>query len=159
MVDWDAWFLSGGFSGLVYLKDPFNKEIYDKTYALLKHMSEEGIYGIGEVFTEPEINEKEHLGGDFAFAVESDGFSSFGEDWVRPIVRNFDVSDYRYGRATHGYLPDLGPQPIFVAAGPDFKEGVVIDRRPIVDEAPTYAAMFGFDMPGADGTPIKEFIR
>lgn len=159
VVDWDAYFLSGGFSGLVYLKDPTNREIYDKTYSLLKHMVSEGIYGMGQVFTEAEINEKEKLGGDFAFVVESDGFSSFGEGWERPIVTNFDVEDYRYGRATHGYLPDKGPQPIFIAAGPDFNEGVVIDRRPIVDEAPTYAAMFGFDLPGADGKPILEFIR
>lgn len=159
VVDWDAWFQSGGCYGLVYLKDPSNREIYEKTHALLKHMADEGIYGISEVFTEPEINEKEHLGGDFAFAVETDGYTSFGDNWMRPIVRKFDDSDYRYGRATHGYLPDKGPQPIFVAAGPDFNEGIVIERRPIVDEAPTYAAMFGFDLPDADGEPIMEFIK
>ncbi len=159
VVDWDAWFQSGGCFGLVYLKDTSNREIYDKTYALLKHMADEGIYGISQVFTEAEINEKEHLGGDFAFAVETDGYSSFGDDWMRPIVRNFNEADYRYGRATHGYLPDKGPQPIFVAAGPDFNEGVVLNRRPIVDEAPTYAALFGFELPDADGKPIMEFIR
>ena len=78
IADWDAYCLSGGLSALVFLKDPDNMEIYEKVYNLLQYMREEGIYGISQVFTEPEINEKEHLGGDFSFVPESDGFTSFG---------------------------------------------------------------------------------
>lgn len=159
IVNWDAYFLSGGASGLVYLKDPANKEVYDKTYALLNHMKEEGIYGIGDVFTEPEANEKYHLGGDFAFAIENDGYTGFGEEWERPVVVNFNSSDYRYGHATHGYLPDNGPQPILVCKGPAFNENVVLDRRDLVDEAPTFAAALGLELPGVDGKVITEFLK
>ena len=43
--------------------------------------------------------------------------------------------------------------------GKDIKEGVIIERRPTVDEAPTYAKILGVEMPGVDGTPIVEMIK
>ncbi len=159
LKDWDAWCLSGGFSSLVYLKDPNNKKIYDAVYELLKFMVSEGIYGISEVFTQKEANEKHHLGGDFAFALETDGYSSLGDGYKRPIVTNFDTSDYRYGRATHGYLPHKGPQPIFVAAGPDFKENVILPEGRLIDEAPTFAKLLGLELPQADGQAMDELLR
>ena len=91
--------------------------------------------------------------------IESDGYTSFGDSAVRPLVQNFDASDYRFGRATHGYMPDYGPQPVFVAKGPDIKEGLVLNHGRVVDEAPTFAALLGLDMPQADGKPIKEILR
>lgn len=50
-----------GLSALVYLKNPEDREIYEKTYSLLKFMAEEGIYGISQVFTTAEADEKYHL--------------------------------------------------------------------------------------------------
>jgi hypothetical protein len=144
---------------LVYLKDPTCKETYDRTYNLLCHLRDEGIYGIGEVFTRQEINEKEHLDGDFSFALESDGYTSFGNDWRKPLVRNLDLSDYRFGRASHGHLPDKGPQPTLIAFGPAFQKGSTVERRPIVDVAPTLAEALGITMEDTDGTPIKEILR
>ena len=58
-----------------------------------------------------------------------------------------------------GCYPDLGPQPVFFGVGPDIREGVYLDRREIVDEAPTYAKILGVSMPWADGHPIKEILR
>ena len=91
--------------------------------------------------------------------LETDGYTTFSEDWVRPMIKNLDVSDYRFGHATHGHNPDKGAQPVFVAYGPDIKKGVEIERRPIVDEAPTYAKILGVDMPWADGVPIDEILK
>ena len=157
-VSWQAFTLSVGMSAYVYLADPEDKVVYDKVYALLKHMADEGIYGISEVFTRAEIEAKERLSGDFAFVLETDGYTTFGGRCVRPLVNSFDVSDYRYGRATHGYLPDKGPQPVFIAAGPDVRPGVEIERRPIVDTPVTMARLLGLDLPGADGKAIEEML-
>lgn len=156
---WDAWCLSGGMSALVYLRNPDDREIYDKTYGILCKMAEEGIYGISQVFTTEEAREKYHLSGPFSFVVESDDFSSFGEGINHPIGANFDLTDYRLGRATHGYLPFKGPQPVFVAKGPDFNENVVLETGRLIDEAPTYAKLLGVELPGADGRAIEEFLR
>ena len=159
LEDWEAWCLSGGLSALVYLKNPEDRETYEKTYSLLKFMAEEGIYGISQVFTTAEADEKYHLDGPFSFVLESDDYSSFGDSIHRPIVTNYEVSDYRYGRATHGHLPFKGPQPVFLAKGPDFNEHVTLQRGRLVDQAPTYAKLLGFELQGADGQAIESFIR
>ncbi len=158
LKDWDAWCVSGGMSALVYLKDPDNRMVYDKTYEVLSQMAEEGIYGISQVFTKKEAREH-HLDGPFSFVLETDDYTSFGDQINRPLVRNFDSADYRYGRATHGYLPHKGPQPIFMAKGPDFNEGVVLEKGRLIDQAPTYAKLLGTELPHADGIPMEGLIR
>ena len=158
-VDYRAYCLSNAMSSLVYLKDPDDKELHDRVYKLLCHLRDEGIYGFSEVFTREEIAEKEHLDGDFSFVLESDGYTSFSDSCKRPLVAKLDLTDFRFGRATHGYYPDFGPQPTLVAKGPSIKEGVVVDRRPIVDEAPTYAKILGADLSDAQGSPIDEILK
>ncbi|MCI8662762.1 MAG: alkaline phosphatase family protein [Hungatella sp.] len=158
LKDWDVWCVSGGMSALVYLKDPDNRRIYEKTYKILSDMAEEGIYGISKVFTKEEAG-AHHLDGTFSFVLETDDYTSFGDKINRPLVTNYDSADYRYGRATHGYLPHKGPQPIFMAKGPDFREGVVLERGRLIDQAPTYAKILGTELPNADGRVIESFIR
>lgn len=158
-VDWKAYCHSTALSAQIRLKDPEDRDIWQKTYDLLCHMRDEGIYGISEVYTAEEIEEDERLAGEFSFVIESDGYTSFSEDWRRPFVEKLDVTDYRFGRATHGHHPDKGPQPTFFAFGPDIKAGVEIERRRTVDEAPTYAKILGVEMPWADGEVIGEILN
>ena len=73
-------------------------------------------------------------------------------------MRRLDNSDYKFGRATHGYHPEKGPQPTLIAFGPDIRPGVHVDRRPIVDEAPTYARLLGVELPDAEGKAIGEIL-
>ena len=157
--DWRAYCLSGGTSGLVYLRDPRDKGLYSAVHSALRDMAEEGIYGISQVYTEPEIREREHLGGEFSFVVESDGYTSFGDNWNRPAVIGYDQTDYRRGRATHGHLPDKGPQPVFLAKGPDFRENITLETGRLIDQAPTYAKLLGVEIPGAQGRALEEFLR
>lgn len=159
ITDWRAYCLSNGLSAVVYLKNPEDENTRQRVFQLLRWMRNEGVYGISEVYTTEEANEKFHLDGDFSFVIESDGYTSFGASAKAPIVQSFGDMDYRYGRASHGYLPERGPQPIFVVKGPDFKENVIIEDGRLIDEAPTYAEILGVDLPDADGEPIMELIR
>ena len=70
-----------------------------------------------------------------------------------------DNSDYKFSVASHGHLPHKGPQPVFIMAGPAVREGVVFERKRIIDEAPTIAAMLHFDMPQATGHAISEILK
>ena len=158
-LDWRAYCFSNAMSANVYLKDPDDAALKQAVYDHLKALQEEGVYGIGHIYTAEEAREKEHLYGGFSFVLESDGYTSFGDKAVRPLVQNFDVDDYRFGRATHGYLPDFGAQPVFVAKGPDFRCGVTLERGLVVDEAPTYAKLLGVELPQADGRPMEQFLR
>lgn len=159
LLDWDAFIQSAGLSAHVMLKDPNNEEVKARLYDFLKKLRDDEIYGISRVYTAEEAEEVYHLAGDFSFVLESDGFTSFGEDWVRPIVRPFDTSDYRYGHATHGHAPERGPQPPFIGMGPDFSAGVVIPNGKIVDAAPTFAKIMGLDLPGADGVCMDALLK
>ncbi len=158
-VDYLAFCKSAGLSSQVFLKDPSDKKVWDRTYALLKRMCDEEVYGISRVFTAEEADREERLAGDFSFVLETDGYTSFTNEWTRPLVRTLDVSDYRFGRATHGYLPDKGAQPTLFAFGPSIQPGAVIDRCSIVDEPPTFARVLGFDMPNIDGKVLEALLR
>ena len=62
------------------------------------------------------------------------------------------------GHATHGYIPTNGPQPVFLAKGPNIKQDVLLPRRKIVDEGPTFAKLLGIELIGAQGTALEELL-
>ena len=159
VTSWDAYVKSSGASAQVYLKNPGDKEIYDGVYKLLSDMAAEGVYGFERVYKTEEIKEKYNLSGDFSFVLETDGYTSFGEWTTRPSVRGFDITDYRFGKSTHGHEPVKGPQPPFIAKGPSFKSGVVLKEGSILNHAPTFAAVFGLELPEAQGKPVYEILK
>jgi predicted AlkP superfamily pyrophosphatase or phosphodiesterase len=156
---WDAYCVANGMSATVFLKNREDFVLYRKVQGLLRFLRDEGVYGIGEVYTEEETMSKERLGGDFSFILETDGYTSFGDDWLRPLVKGFDSSDYRHGRATHGYLPEKGPQPFLLAKGPGIRDGAVLENAFLVDEAPTFARVLGLALPDTDGRILEEILE
>ncbi len=156
--DWRAFCKSGGLSALVYLKDPNNEADWRETKAVLDKLCAEEVYGISRVFTREEAQKGEHLSGPFAFVVETDGYTSFSNDWQRPLVKVLDNQNYRFGRASHGHLPDKGPQPTLFAFGPHIRSGVVLENARLVDEAPTFAKALGIDMENTDGRCLSELL-
>ena len=159
LLSYDAFIQSAGLSAQVYLSRPDDKKLYDEIYKLLSEMAEEGIYGFERVFTVDEVKETYGLSGDFSFVLESDGFTSISEEWVRPVVRTFDIEDYRFGHATHGHMPEKGPQPPFLAAGPSIKKGVTIPTGSIYNHAPTFAKILGVELKDAWGKAVDEILK
>ncbi|NLD88638.1 MAG: alkaline phosphatase family protein [Clostridiales bacterium] len=159
ILSWKAYCASTGMSAHIYLSDPEDKRLYDKVYALLCELRDEGVYGFSSFMTRQEAIEKEHLDGPFSFVIETDGYTSFGESPVRPLVRTYSSNDYRFGNATHGYHPDKGPQPFLIAKGPHIAKGVVLEKSAIVHQAPTYAKILGVELRDAQGKAIEEILR
>ena len=159
LVSYDAYVKSVGASAHVYLGDGVSAQLREEIYSLLLEMAAEGIYGFERVFTADEVKAEYGLSGGFAFVLETDGYTSFGDHLTRPAVRNFDITDYRFGRGTHGYLPSKGPKPTFVAAGPDFKTGVRIPEGNILNHAPTIARALGVTLKDADGSAVDELFK
>lgn len=153
-----AYCKSAAMSFQVFLKDPKDKALYDEVYGLLKWMRDEGVYGISEVFTKEEVEEKEHLSGNFSFVAETDGYTAFFDAPVRPMVKQMDNEDYKRGFATHGYLPEKGPQPTLIVRGPQFKKNVHIRDGRLVDQAPTWAKLLGISLPEAQGKAITKLL-
>lgn len=157
--DWRAFCKSGGLSALVYLKNPDNEIDYAETGALLQKLCDEEVYGISRVFTKAEAEKEQHLSGAFSFVVETDGYTSFANDWLRPLVKPLDNQNYRFGRASHGHLPEKGPQPTLFAFGPHIRPGVVLENARLVDEAPTFAGALGIQMKDIDGRCLDELLK
>lgn len=158
--DWQAYCLSVGMSAYVYLHDASDKKLWKHVYELLKNWCNAGIYGFEKVFTSEETEETEHLNGAFSFMLESDGYTNFSNKCTGPYAVPITAENYRYSHGKHGYLPDKGPQPIFVAKGPDFANSEVkVPFCRLVDEAPTFAALLEVSMHEADGKPILDILR
>lgn len=157
--EWKAYCNSTGMSSQVYLKNPEDSETYQKVYDIFKEMEQEGIYGISKVYRTEELEETEHLSGRFSFVLETDDFTFFSDSCEEPMACPKKLTDYRSGAATHGYLPEKGPQPIFAAIGPDIKENVLVQNCNLVDEAPTYARLLNVELPQADGRILWEVLK
>ena len=100
-----------------------------------------------------------HLDGDFSFVLETDGYSSFANGWQTDLMELLPGVRYGYTEGDHGYHPDKGPRPPFIAFGPDIKSGVTLEGANLVDGAPTYAKILGIELPCADGVAMSELIK
>ena len=156
---WRAFAQSNGMSATVVLHDPTDKQLYEEVGAYLRRLASEEVWGFTQVQTEEEVRQRYGTYGGFAYMLESDGCTAFGESWKDPLVNPMNLDDYRLGKATHGYHPEKGPQPVFVARGPAFRPGVVLEDAFTIDEAPTIAAILGQTMPEAEGRVLHELLK
>ncbi len=156
MSHWDVIAHSCGLSAQIYVRDPAMKEA---VYSALCDMAEENVWGFRKVFTVGETEARYGLAGDFAFVVETDGFTSFSNEWRLPLVRPFSSVDFHHGRSKHGHRPDVGPQPPMVVCGPAFQKGAEIEKGRLIDEAPTFAAVLGLELKDADGQCMRQLLK
>ena len=159
LLSWEAYCLAQGTSALIYLNPEAGPGVWERTYQALQVLKDEGIWGIGDVFTQEEAQQQEHYGGDFAFVLETDGKTAFGDHLEGDALTFFKTKTYPGGQATHGHLPDKGPQPVFLGVGPHFKPDAVVPRIRLIDEAPTYAKILGLHLQGADGVPVDGMLN
>lgn len=154
-----AWcFPMGGMSAYIRLSDSDDESLYNSVYKLLKEKSDEGLWGISQVFTREECKQM-HLDGDFSFVVETDGYTSFGSKWYGPLVINMPLHITGPVKGDHGFHPDKGPRHPFIVCGPVAKKGMVLDHSELVDGAPTYAKILGVELPDADGRALTELLN
>ena len=146
---------SNGMCDSIYVND---KSILKEVHDYLLSLSAEGVWGFSDVFTTEEVDKLYGWSGPFDFVIETDGYTTFSDECKEPLIAAIDFSDYRLGKATHGYRPEKGPQPVFVAVGPAFKKDVTIPFAYTIDEAPTFARILGDSLPQADGRVIEEIL-
>lgn len=158
VYDWQAFGQSTGMSTAIYLRDPGNKALYEQVYAYLQKLVDEKKWGFTKVYTVDEVKEKYGLYGPFSFMLATDGKTIVVEAWTNTAQIRYGADEQRAARATHGYEPELGPQPIFLAHGPAFRDGAVLEHAELMDIAPTLAAAMGQTLPQAEGRILKELL-
>lgn len=159
ITSWQAYCNSTSLSCQVVMKDAQDQAVRDRLEKVLYALRNDLDSGVESVFTREECQREMHLTGDFEYVLEGRERTSFGNAWVGPKMVTPDNSDYKFSVASHGHMPHKGPQPVFMMAGPDVRENAVIQRRTIMDEAPTFAAMLGFEMPQATGKAMLELLK
>lgn len=156
IYDWWAYAQSNGKSTTVHLRDKDNKVLYKQVYDYLLQLQKNPEYGIEAVLTMEELQERYGQGGPFSFMLEADEESNFANGITGDIVVENPKGTHV---ACHGYMPEKGAQPVFMAHGPAFKNGAVLENAKLVDVAPTLAAVLGQTLPEADGRCLTELLK
>lgn len=151
---WRAFAHSTGMNTMIRLADPSDEALREEVGRFLREAYKQGLCGIQQVYTEAETRERYRLGGDFAYMLENIDDVNFSPAWTGPVI-----SALPRGRgSSHGYLPEKGPWPVFLGAGPSFRPGAVLSMAHLVDEGPTLARVLGTRLPDADGRVLTELL-
>ena len=160
LTGFDALCHSNGLSAYVELSDPTNTSAKYKVRECLESLKEDPKIMLDYVLDAEQARQVYGVEGPFDFIIESKLPISFGDRLAGDKIWGSMVpGDHKIGAATHGGNPNRTEVTTFIACGPDVKENIVIERRSMVDEAPTIARMLGFDMPDTDGVTINEILR
>ena len=159
LLDYDAYCHSASLSGQIMLKDPMNKKLCQKVLDLLLSLKADKAFGICEVYTKEEAQKIFHLSGPFSYVVEGEDGTEFGHACVGRATKLVTDADYTYVKTGHGYNPVLGPQPVFIASGPDFSKNVMLPSCSILDELPTLIKIFGIEMENLKGRVLDELLK
>ncbi|MGL5977517.1 MAG: alkaline phosphatase family protein [Erysipelotrichaceae bacterium] len=160
LLDFDAYCHSAALSAWIELKDPSDEVMKARVHAFLMECKDEETYPIGFVFTKEEAKQQFGLEGHFDFVIEGEQATSFGTTLKgEDLFKKYLPEGYHDSKASHGHLPYKDETTTFFGCGPDIASHAVVERRSMVDVAPTLAALLGLTMPDIDGTIIKEFIK
>ena len=159
VTGWRAYAFSMGMSAVVRLSDPNDGKLRDEVRRVLDEACASGLWGISRVYTNAQTAQAEHLDGDFSFVLETDGATTFGTNWLGAAAECKKEGITGLIGASHGYHPDRGARPTFLAMGPAIRPGVRVAGMNLVDGAPTYARILGIDLPGADGVPVTAILK
>ena len=154
LYDWHAFSQSNGKSTTIHLRDNCNQKLYDRVYAYLQKLQADPQYCIEKIWTKDELAKTYGQGGPYSFMVEAVDGVQFSDALSGEVV-----TESLRGAGKHGYQPEKGPQPVFLAHGPAFKEGAVLERSSLVDTAPTLAYIMGQALPEADGRVLTELLK
>lgn len=154
IYDWRAYAKSNGQSAMIYLINEQSEKLYNNVKAYLEQLKEEGTWGISEVLTREELKERYGQCGPYSFMLEAVDFTDFSGQLVGELI-----TEYQTPRAGHGYQPEKGPQPIFLAHGPSFKDGAFLEKAELADIAPTLATVLGESLPEAEGRVLHELLK
>ncbi|MBZ2197838.1 alkaline phosphatase family protein [Occultella gossypii] len=158
LVDYDVYCHGAGLSAQLFLAEDLDDARRAQVEAVLAEIVEEPAYRIEEIISAAAARECFGLDGPFSYVVISEPGVLVAPHLDRAVIAVPGDADFIGYVGNHGHDPKHGGQPVFIASGPDFTPGVHAGRRSILDEAPTFAAVLGLDLPTAEGTVIAEVL-
>ena len=151
VLTYKAFSLNCDGADYIYVRD--RREIDNVREVLTDWMNTEGS-GIRHIYEKPDIKA---MGADSKadFMLEAeDGF--YFQDLMEQRAESVRDAGKRGQKATHGYHPDdPAYRTFFAIKGPGVRKGIEIPEMSLVDEGPTLAAMFGWDLGHTDGHVLE----
>jgi predicted AlkP superfamily pyrophosphatase or phosphodiesterase len=144
------------FNGSVMVK-ALDDDARDLAYKTLKD-GEQSLGGF-RVYDKATATKLFHIADyDYDFFIDSDGIYGVGWEPYGPYFSTIAEGVIR-PCGNHGYSPDVGHQPTFLAIGPDFKQGVRLARVETVNIPVTLAKCLGITMEDRDGVVVEEILK
>lgn len=158
LVDFDVYCLSSGLSAQLFLAEGITNQRRAEVETLLAQLQADPELRIEKIWTAEEARSEYGLDGPFSWVVETEpGVHVRDVVAGAAIVRPGDP-EFVPHRGAHGHAPRHGGQPVFIASGPGFVPGLDLGRRSMLDQAPTFAALLGVDLPHAEGVPMADVL-
>ncbi|MEA5018355.1 MAG: ectonucleotide pyrophosphatase/phosphodiesterase [Erysipelotrichaceae bacterium] len=161
ILSYKAYGHSTGLACFVEVSNPDDEELLIEVRSFLETLKDDAAIALAFVYDSKEASELINLEGPFDFVIESKHNIAFNEDCTgTSIWGSKEPGNHKTGAATHGScIKNRVESTTLIAAGPAFKQGVVVEVADMVDEAPTMAAVMGLTMIDVDGRVIKEILK
>lgn len=161
LIDYDAYCHSASLSAWITLKNPADDSMRQKVYDFLLKCKNDESLNIGHLFTKLEAKQLFGLEADIIdFVIEGKETMSFGTTLEgHDLFKKYLPKEYHNSKASHGHMPSKDETTTLFGSGPNIKKGSIIERRSMVDIAPTLSAIMNFSMDNVDGKVIDEFIN
>ncbi len=151
---WQVYAKSCDGSCYIYIKNP---ELENQVFEVLQSLP-----GTEKVYNSTEII---RLGADAeaTFMVEGIPGCYFMDNMDGPLVE--EVTEEKIGQpdyynAVHGYHPQKQDyETTLLISGPGIKRGKEVEMASLIDEAPTFAKILGFEMPKVEGKVIIDIFE
>lgn len=155
ILHWQSQVQSACLSAFLYAE---NARAERRALSLLQENS--AALGIAHILPRAECPAEFHLDGTFSAVLLGTPGTYFHNAADSGVLMDRGENGPLPYRANHGHDPRLGEKPFFLISGRDAAVGMRIDHGfRLIDEAPTVAALMGFEMPGVDGQACTCLLR
>lgn len=158
LLDYDVYCHSAGLSAQLFLAPGLASARRAEIEELLLEIVATPEYRIEAIHTTDDALALFGLSGPFDYVVESEPGVLVGAAWDRPAIAVPGDAAFTGYIGNHGHHPQHGAQPVFLASGPAFTPGADAGRRSMLDQAPTFAAVLGLELPSAQGSVMTELL-
>lgn len=159
VAEWDAWVHPAGLTGQVHLREGVDESLRARVLGVLEDWVLDPAVPIAAVHTAAQVKTAHGFEGPFAAVLEGAEGTVTQPRWQGAAVNSRFEDGYTGPRSAHGGFPEAGIPPLMIAAGPDIVPGLRLDEVSVVDQAATFAALLGTEIPEADGAPVQELLR
>lgn len=159
VTSWDAWVHPAGLTGQVHIRPGAGPDVAAREWSVLDSWVTDPGVPIAAVHSAESVEAEHGFVGPFAAILEGADGTVIQPRWTGAAVVSRFEETYPGPASAHGGFPETGIAPALIAAGPDITPGMRLDGVSVVDQAATFAALLGLEIPGADGVAAWGMLR